>query len=833
MFKNLLTILCIVLFSRLSYGQCAVENWSLEKRTQLASLIVEGKVIDQYAFRESGRNTIYTASVIEVYKLFKGKTYNPYKVEIITFGGQIGLEKHQANPELELQTGDVGLFLLNDNRVNLPESLQNNGIQKFQGTASTLSFLSYDYGEDKVYDLGEYLIGISNVFYTKMEALTGNKFLEIKKTGFHSPSKLKPTAGPVINSFVGASATSAGTGYILTIKGSNFGAVRGNGRVEFLDANFGDGRRVKTPYPKDYTLWSDTMVSVRIPTRAGTGTVKIATNDSTSTTSSSSFNIHFSHLNVGFKTSATDSAYYTTDLISDNGKGGYTLQFNTRFKANTNMVNAFLKAMETWRCGTLVNWEIGRDTSIKVVNGDGVNIVKLTKFTDNKLAVCYSFWQGCYVSGSNMEWFVNEMDIEADSSRNWYYGSGNPSVSQYDFQSVLAHELGHGHQLGHVISSNEMMHYSIGAGQKKSSLSSNDLSGGLYVKNKSIVKNNCSGTEMKALTQSLCGYTKPQSGFSTSKVKICPGNQVVYTDTSSGLIKSYTWSFGTGASPSTATSKGPHTVTYSQSGWVDVSLIISNDFGQDTTLAKNLVQVMPDKPSAPVNLTYDDTACLGAAVWTVDTLRGDGSLVWKLPTEASATFSNKNSLTLLWKKAGGPYPFSVKAVNFCGSSDSVAGQSVVLNNPIAAFTKVENGRTVSFTNASQFASAYKWYFGDGDSSSLTNPVHTYPIGKAYNANLKAINKCRTSSLSLIVNPFHPASTLTIDPSGQFVFPNPTRDVLYLSDEIANYELFDALGKPILSGAAREINLSQFSSGIYFLSTYIYNGKSKYFKIIKN
>ncbi len=65
---------------------------------------------------------------------------------------------------------------------------------------------------------------------------------------------------------------------------------------------------------------------------------------------------------------------------------------------------------------------------------------------------------------------VAELDIEFDSTYNWNYGPGAPAFSQYDFESVAVHELGHGQQLGHVINSAEIVHYSISNGQTKRAL---------------------------------------------------------------------------------------------------------------------------------------------------------------------------------------------------------------------------------------------------------------------------------------------------------------------------------------------------------------------------
>ena len=64
-------------------------------------------------------------------------------------------------------------------------------------------------------------------------------------------------------------------------------------------------------------------------------------------------------------------------------------------------------------------------------------------------------------------------------------------------------------------------------------------------------------------------------------------------------------------------------------------------------------------------------------------------------------------------------------------------------NPIAKFTANDtilcNSGLVTFTNNSLNASSYLWYFGDGDTSTFTNPIHTYASGGPYTVLLIAIN----------------------------------------------------------------------------------------------
>ena len=53
MLKRLLTAIAFLCLSQISFSQCAIQTWTLQKRVDLSNLVVEGKVMDQYCFRET------------------------------------------------------------------------------------------------------------------------------------------------------------------------------------------------------------------------------------------------------------------------------------------------------------------------------------------------------------------------------------------------------------------------------------------------------------------------------------------------------------------------------------------------------------------------------------------------------------------------------------------------------------------------------------------------------------------------------------------------------------------------------------------------------------
>jgi len=64
--------------------------------------------------------------------------------------------------------------------------------------------------------------------------------------------------------------------------------------------------------------------------------------------------------------------------------------------------------------------------------------------------------------------------------------------------------------------------------------------------------------------------------FEIHTTNVCQGEAFVFTDFSRGIITSYDWNFGAGATPATATGKGPHLVQYANSGIKNIILEVGN-----------------------------------------------------------------------------------------------------------------------------------------------------------------------------------------------------------------------------------------------------------------
>jgi hypothetical protein len=108
---------------------------------------------------------------------------------------------------------------------------------------------------------------------------------------------------------------------------------------------------------------------------------------------------------------------------------------------------------------------------------------------------------------------------------------------------------------------------------------------------------------------------------------VCAGDPIIYSTPDLGFpCLAYSWNFGSGASPSTATGLGPHSVTYSSSGSKTVSLSINNSCPGGTGKT-----ICTTPPGNPPNLCFKiDPPASGSSngvTYTINTQGGEAKSV--------------------------------------------------------------------------------------------------------------------------------------------------------------------------------------------------------------
>ncbi|WP_250433779.1 matrixin family metalloprotease [Hanstruepera flava] len=465
--KTKLLILAFLIFSFKNFAQqcgALMEPVSLSQRVTESTLVIEGEVINSQGYWDVNNKNIYTVYTINVYTNMKGNSSTT--VKIVTLGGQVGDAIQVTSSEANLQVGTIGTFFLKEFTGNL-----NVSGTLYQMVAAAQGIVKYSSHSEKASDVFNTYNSIENELYNSIQLTTGRRFQTIQERPALSNTNRSQRATPIVYSFSPLTAT-AGTETVFTITGVNFGSSMGS--VGFSNASDGGASHINAA-DSQILNWSDTEIQVEIPYSAGTGSILVTNTDNQSHETTVPLTITYSHLNA-----SGSSAVYPSVLQDDDDNGGYTFQYHTDF--NTSSAKTYFEAaFELWNCESDVNFTFSGTTTTDESINDGINIVRFDNGSELPTGVLGQvttrFLGTCPTTNRAI---VNEMDITWNDSTNWYYGSGTPSISQYDFKSVALHELGHAHQLGHVIDSDVIMHYSISNGESKYSLDQNDIDGAVY-----------------------------------------------------------------------------------------------------------------------------------------------------------------------------------------------------------------------------------------------------------------------------------------------------------------------------------------------------------------
>lgn len=546
--KHLLFLFIFLLISNFQkvHAQCMMVPVSLKQRTENAQTIVLGKLKEKHSYFDESRKNIYTLNIIEITAYLKGNKGHQI-IALITDGGVVGDKAQITFPTIEVEDFNEYIFFLKeDNKViddktyrsQYPNVIQAEAYASSQG-AITKQFGYYHdlYSEPKSTE-AEIFDRIKSYTKTNVTDITGQPFAA------RAVGKVPKVSRP-ISGFL-PSTTHAGTidpADFITISGSGFGA--GAGTVFYTNADDGGATFTASGVATDNTAWSATSVTNKVARAAGTGPINI----NGAMTSATSLTVDYAHLNInstfsGFG-SSTRQRYY---LRNKNGSGGYTFVYNTTsgFNGNAAAVASFERALETWRCDVFVNFDAGGTTATGF-GLDGENVVMFdASIPVGALAVATSRFSGSASGGctlANTVWWLDEVDIRVYPDPPvpgfpWNYGPGASAFTEYDFESVLLHELGHALGLGHTIAAAQVMHFAIANGSDKRVLAAQEIAGGnakmAYSTTATCFNPGGSGTPMVALTAGTCGLALPVELFTfTGKYNETPNNVLLEWTTAS------------------------------------------------------------------------------------------------------------------------------------------------------------------------------------------------------------------------------------------------------------------------------------------------------------
>ncbi|MDP1744334.1 MAG: PKD domain-containing protein, partial [Bacteroidota bacterium] len=177
--------------------------------------------------------------------------------------------------------------------------------------------------------------------------------------------------------------------------------------------------------------------------------------------------------------------------------------------------------------------------------------------------------------------------------------------------------------------------------------------------------------------------------------------------------------------------------------------------------------------------------------------------------------------------------------------DTIVNRSAIFfwkhHKPLANFSSSATQLNVYFTDNSSGSILWHWDFGDGNSSNLQNPVHTYASDGTYTVNLYIENNIQswdTISHQITIT----ATGIDKLKSNNFsVFPIPSNGPVYINFKYvlksASVQLFNTRGQLIQEKFYQNndqltIDLSGLENNIYFIRI-LTNEEISWIKVIKN
>ena len=478
----------------------------------------------QVSYWDENYHNIHTLYVFDVIAYLKGEM-RTQQLAIITNGGIVANEKQISFPDFHFHKNEEYiLFFTEENfeddylsyRITHFDIPQVKAYSHVQGVFPNNNGTYFDLESKETFTEKQIVQRIKNRL--NFDPITPN--LEVWKARDVSSysSHTHRTVTSINNgAMTNPSAYIAGTvdsDNQLIITGTGFGAMEGT--VFFSNANTGGTSSSSSTVASDLVSWSDTEIRVKIPNFAGTGTVTVLDNGG-GFAGSTSITIDYSITGVYSDFSGFSEVIRQFGNLADlNGSGGYTFLYNsnlpntsTDFAGNTSAQEALERAFDNWRCESGVNFFTDGTTTTNGYANDDENVIGFSSTLDPGVLGVATLRFLAWGGGGCTYWYMEELDIQFDDDTNWNFGPGSPTGLELDFESVALHEVGHTHGLNHTIDVNQVMHYSISAGDEKRTLSSQEMAASAYVMGLSTQAPCLSGpsipTEMISVSTKLDG----------------------------------------------------------------------------------------------------------------------------------------------------------------------------------------------------------------------------------------------------------------------------------------------------------------------------------------
>ncbi len=280
-------------------------------------------------------------------------------------------------------------------------------------------------------------------------------------------------------------------------------------------------------------------------------------------------------------------------------------------------------------------------------------------------------------------------------------------------------------------------------------------------------------------------------GFNTTNLG------VQFNDLSSNVPNAWYWTFGDG---NTSTLRNPNH-TYASAGVYQVCLWSSSVCGSDS-FCRTVVVTCPapvasfSSNATGLDVTYTDWSSGGVNAW-MWTFGDGGTSSVQNPTHSYAMPGN--------------YQVCLKAYGPCGMDSSWFWMNVTCAAPATQFSQTINNLTVAFTDVTGGnLIGWIWNFGDGVTSTLQNPIHSYAAPGTYTVCLTTINDCGRDSICNTLGLTVTGLASDLDNSIQ-VYPNPVADQLHIQTPFTAADDVQITVTNLMGGLVKTIELGMQTS----------------------
>ena len=275
--------------------------------------------------------------------------------------------------------------------------------------------------------------------------------------------------------------------------------------------------------------------------------------------------------------------------------------------------------------------------------------------------------------------------------------------------------------------------------------------------------------------------TPPVADFTCSATSIEEKQTVTFTDQSTNLPTSWSWTFE-GGTPATSTAQNPM-VTYNSPGTYNVTITVTNADGSDSETKVDYITVnaLPTPPVAEFSAD-NSTVFIGGKVNFSDlSTNNPDEWAWQFPGGTPSTSTEQNpGITY---NTTGTYDVSLTVSNPDGTDTKtmigyidVTVQTVNTYPPVASFTysssSINEGESITFSDQStNTPTSWSWTFNGGtpDRSTEKDPTVTYAAAGTYSVSLTVTNDDGTDTKSS--NNIITVNKLVIAPAADFEADN--------------------------------------------------------------